>query len=328
MAPPSLRSRATEAIDAALPIIDISGLRRDDSARFEVARQLRSACEERGFFYIRGHGVSPDLIGRLFRATEAFFEQSAEAKLKVRRTSSPYNRGYDPLQAQTLEPGAPPDLKESFLIGNELAANDPRVLGGRFNAGPNQWPEGLAGFRATMDEYFDVALELAELLVHGIGLSLALPEGSFDDFVQDASAVIRLLHYPQQPAAPRPREKGCGEHTDSGALTLLLQDDSGGLQVWDARSRSWTDAPPLPGTYVVNIGDLFARWTNGRYHSTLHRVINRSGRRRYSIPFFFSGNFEYTIECLPSCIEPGGTPRFPPITVQKHQQDFYRRTYG
>jgi len=315
--------------DASLPLIDVGPLRGGDAAaRQAVAQALRAACERRGFFYIRNHGLPQDLIARMFAATEAFFDQPMAAKLALDKAHSPCNRGYEPLRAQTLEAGAPPDLKESFYLGQEIPADDPRVRAGRFNTGPNQWPQDLPGFRATMEEYFAAAYQLAALLVRNLALSLELPEDHFDAYLDDAAATLRLLHYPPQPPRPEPGEKGCGEHTDFGGITLLLQDESGGLQVRDVEAGGWIAAPPVPGTFVVNIGDLFQRWTNGRYQSTLHRVINVSGRERHSIPFFFTGNPAHRVECLPTCLAPGATPSFPPVTVEQHLRDCYRRTYG
>lgn len=317
------------SVPAALPIVDIVGLTSSDpSAQMAVASELRMACEQHGFFYILNHGISIELQTRLFSATEAFFNQPMPTKLALNKALSLCNRGYEPLRAQTLEDGASPDLKESFYIGVEVAADDPRVLAGRFNTGPNQWPNNMPGFRETMNEYFDAVYQLGATLIHGLALSLEVPSAQFNAYLQNAAATLRLLHYPPQPINPTPGEKGCGEHTDFGGITLLLQDDTGGLQVWDTCHNSWIDAPPVPNSYVVNIGDLFERWTNGHYHSTLHRVINISGRERYSIPFFFTGNPNHLVECLPTCLGPGETPRYPPITVEQHQIHCYRRTYG
>lgn len=312
-----------------LPLIDVGALRGDDPAAWQaVADQLRAACTQRGFFYIVNHGVAPALIDAAFAASQRFFDQPMADKLAIDKKLSPCNRGYEPLRAQTLESGAPPDLKESFYVGAEVAADDARVRAGRFNTGPNQWPADLPGFREAMEGYYAAAHALGATVVRALALSLDLPRGHFDGYLHDAAATLRLLHYPPQPANPEPGEKGCGEHTDFGGVTLLLQDDAGGLQVWDAQRRAWIDAPPVPGAYVVNIGDLFARWTNGRYVSTLHRVINRSGRERYSIPFFFTGNLQQRVECLPTCLAPGEQPRYPAVTVEQHQIDCYRRTYG
>lgn len=314
---------------AGLPLIDVGALFENDLVgRASVARALKSACEQRGFFYIKNHRVPARLIEQVFAATEAFFAEPIEAKLAVDKSRSSCNRGYEPLRAQTLESGAPADLKESFYLGADIPPDDPRVLAGRFNTGPNQWPAAQPGFRETMTAYYNEAYELARRLVVALAESLGLPAGFFDGYLNDASATLRLLHYPPQPSHPAPGEKGCGEHTDFGGITLLLQDDSGGLQVRDAAAGGWIDAPPVPGTFVVNLGDLFERWTNGRYHSTLHRVINVSGRERHSVPFFFTGNPLHRVECLPTCLAVDEKPSYPPVTVEEHLMACYKRTYG
>ncbi|MCO5978211.1 isopenicillin N synthase family dioxygenase [Ideonella oryzae] len=312
-----------------LPLIDIRGLRgADPVAQRAVADQLRQACLNHGFFYVTHHGIDAALIAQVFAASQRFFDLGMDDKLAVDKRLSPCNRGYEPLKAQTLESGAPPDLKESFYIGAEVPPDDPRVQAGRFNTGPNQWPAALPDFAPVMTRYHAAALALGETLMRGLALSLDLPPDHFDAYLEDPSATLRLLHYPPQPANPQPGEKGCGAHTDFGGITLLLQDDAGGLQVWDSQQRHWIDAPPVPGAFVVNIGDLLARWTNDRYVSTLHRVINLSGRERYSVPFFFTGNLQHRVECLPTCLAPGEAPKYPAVTVEEHQIACYRRTYG
>jgi isopenicillin N synthase-like dioxygenase len=320
--------QAARVSAATLPIIDISGLLSPDLAdRKAVGANLRAACLDKGFFYIRNHGVSEDLVGDVFSEAAAFFALPADQKAEVDKAKSTANRGYEPLQGQTLEPGAPPDLKEGYYIGTEHAADDPRVIAGMFNHGANLWPSQRPRFRPVMESYFDVMLALSVRMMSGIALSLDLPETYFARYCENGDATIRLLHYPPQPAQADPNQKGAGAHTDFGGLTLLRQGEIGGLQVWDQSSGGWIHADPLPGTYVVNLGDMISRWTNDRYRSTLHRVVNASGQERYSVPFFYTGNYGYNVECIPTCLAPGEQPKYPPITVEDHMRAMYKRTY-
>jgi len=318
----------TSGVGAALPVIDLSLLSGTGEQRQSLARSLNDACLHTGFFYIRRHGIPDGLIDRVFRESRALFDLPAEEKEAIHKARSPANRGYEPLKGQTLEPGTPPDLKEGFYIGEELDDSDPRVLAGRFNHGPNQWPAALPTFRETMSEYFEAMNELSDRIMQALALALDLPQDFFDDFCQQPLSTLRLLHYPPQPPNPEPGEKGCGAHTDFGGVTILLLDDNPGLQVWDAANDRWINAEPIPGTFVVNLGDMIARWTNDRYRSTLHRVVNTSGAERYSVPFFYSGNPDHEVACLPSCLTEGDQPHYPPTTVETHLMEMYRRTYA
>ena len=160
-----------------------------------------------------------------------------------------------------------------------------------------------------------------------LALSLDLPKDYFKDFNQDPAVTLRMLHYPPQPENPLPNEKGCGAHTDFGGLTLLLQDQNGGLQVWDRDAETWLDALPIEGSFIVNLGDMISRWTNDKYQSTLHRVINKSGKERYSMPFFFSGNPDHIVSCLPTCLTNNELPKYPAISVEAHMRERYQKTY-
>jgi isopenicillin N synthase-like dioxygenase len=314
---------------AALPIIDIGGLSSNSvTDRKAVAERLRAACLDNGFFYIVNHGVPQDLMKALFDETKHFFDSPVAVKTAVNKSLSFCQRGFEPMRTQTLEAGAPPDLKESFYIGPELSLDDPRVVARRFNHGPNQWPVGMPGFRPVTEAYFGTMLDLSRTLMRGLALALHLDEEYFAAYCAKAHATLRLLHYPPQPANAAPGEKGAGAHSDFGGITLLLQDEVGGLQVQGKTKGEWIHATPIPGAFVVNLGDLIARWTNDRFRSTVHRVVNASGRERYSVPFFFSGNPDQVVECLPSCLASGEAPKYAPTTVEGHLKEMYRRTYG
>jgi isopenicillin N synthase-like dioxygenase len=311
-----------------LPIIRLAGLTAPRAEeRAATAAAIRAASLDNGFFYLAEHGVPDDLLKAMFVQMERFFSLPIERKRRSDKALSSCNRGYEPLGGQVLEPGRAPDQKEGYYIGQDLGADDPRVAAGWFNHGPNLWPDDLPGWREVMERYFDAMSALSTQVMRGLALSLDLPEDHFDGFCEDGLATLRLLHYPPQPANPHPDELGCGAHTDFGAVTLLLQDQVGGLQVWD-QTAGWRDAPPLPGAFIVNLGDLIARWTNDRYRSTRHRVINASGLERYSAPFFLTGNATYDVVCLPTCLEPGEAPRYAPTTPLKHLKEMYDLTYS
>jgi isopenicillin N synthase-like dioxygenase len=309
-----------------IPVVDIAGLASADAAdRAAVAAQVRDACADKGFFCIVGHGVPEALVAAMFEEALSLFDLPLDQKRAMDKSLSPANRGYEPVRGQTLEAGGRPDLKEGFYLGPDLPADDPRVLAGRFNHGANVWPP-LPRFRKVAEAYQAAMLALCGRLMGAIALSLDLPEDYFAGFCRDPVAILRLLHYPAQPPSG-PLEQGAGAHTDFGGLTVLLQDRNGGLQVMDRDRGGWIDATPVDGAFVVNLGDLIARWTNDRYRSTMHRVINSSGRERYSVPFFFSGHPDYEVFCLPGCLPPGEVPRYPPTTVEAHLRAMYRRTY-
>lgn len=313
---------------AALPVIDLSLLAGNGQDRERLALALNEACLHTGFFYVSNHGIADELIAAVFRESRALFDLPTGQKEAIHKARSRANRGYEPLKGQTLEPGSPPDLKEGFYIGEELDESDPRVQAGRFNQGPNQWPGQLPAFRDTMTGYFDAMNTLSARIMEALALAIGLPRNYFDAFCRNPMSTLRLLHYPPQPPNPAPGEKGCGAHTDFGGVTILLLDDKPGLQVWDAANDRWINAAPIPGTFVVNLGDMIARWTNDRYRSTLHRVVNTSGAERYSVPFFYSGNPDHEVTCLPACLAEGDQPHYPPTTVEAHLMEMYRRTYA
>jgi isopenicillin N synthase-like dioxygenase len=293
-----------------LPVIDLAG---GDAAA--VADGIDRALCETGFFLVAGHGVPEAVQAAAFDASHRFFALAEDDKARWHIGNSKHKRGFDPIGWQSLDPSRPPDLKESFYIGVE-------------HIGPNQWPDEalLPGFRAACEAYTAEMMALSRRLMRLFAAALGLPADHFESFMRHPICTTRLLHYPPQPATAAPGQIGCGAHTDWGALTLLAQDAAGGLQV-QLRSGEWLDVPPLPGAFVVNVGDMTQRWTNDRWPSTLHRVINRhTGRDRWSIAYFCDLDAEARIEPLPCCVSAERPARYAPITAGEHLEAMYRRT--
>jgi len=311
-----------------LPIIDIGDLRSAQlSDRKAVALQIREVCHRLGFFYITNHGIEETFLTQTLAEAKRFFDQPLELKNQVAIAHSPISRGFEPIGYQTLDANAAPDLKEGYYIGVERDETDPLVQANTPNHGPNQWCQTLPGWQEHMEEYFARMINLSTLLMQGIALSLDLNETFFSSLIDNPMAILRLLHYPPHPVDANSKQLGCGTHTDWGCLTLLLQDQVGGLEVCMTNGE-WIQAVPIPNTFVVNLGDMMARWTNDYYQSTPHRVVNRSGQERYSIPFFFDANYHALVECLPTCVEHDRPPQYPPITAGEHIMAMYHKTYN
>ena len=278
--------------NASVPVIDISALVQQKSDQQAVADQIGGACRDNGFFYIVGHGVSEALQHRLEVVSHAFFEQGETVKDQIRmQLGGKAWRGYFPVGGELTS--GKPDLKEGLYFGEELGADDPRVAAGLPLHGANLFPETIAGFRETVLEYLAVMTKLGHTLMRGFSLSLGLEEDYFaNHYTTDPLILFRIFHYPPPPVE-QDINWGVGEHTDYGVLTILKQDQIGGLQV---KTRSgWFDAPPIENAFVCNIGDMLDRITRGLYRSTPHRVLNRSRRSRYSYPFFFDPHFDAQI---------------------------------
>jgi len=276
-----------------IPVINIAPLRDVTSQRHEVAAALHQACREAGFFYITGHGISPALQTRLETLSRQFFALPTATKLQIRMARGGRAwRGYFPV-GDELTSGQP-DWKEGLYFGAELGAEHPLVRAGTPLHGANLFPAEPAEWRAVVLEYLAAMTRLGHQLMAGLALSLGLPEGYFAErYTGDPLVLFRIFNYPAQAEA---NGWGVGEHTDYGLLTILKQDDAGGLQV-KVRGQ-WIEAPPIPDSFVCNIGDMLDRLTGGLYRSTPHRVRNSSGRDRLSFPFFFDPNFHAQIAPL------------------------------
>ncbi len=265
-----------------IPIVDVGSL----GTSFGVAH-LDDACRRCGFFYLTGHGI--DVAGLEARA-RTFFAQPLEAKLAIamERGGRAW-RGYFPLGGE-LTSGAP-DWKEGIYFGAELGDDDPRVRAGTPLHGRNLMPPGLG---AAVLAHIEACTRLGHLVMGALGSALGYANDAFRaQYLADPLVLFRIFHYPAPPPEQDEQLWGVGEHTDYGLLTILAQDDCGGLEV---RSRDgWVDAPPIAGAFVCNLGDMLERLSNGRYRSTPHRVRNRSGRDRLSMPFFFDPSFDAVV---------------------------------
>lgn len=279
-----------------LPVVDISPLLSgDECASASPAQAIAAACRDTGFFYITGHGIDAGVVARLDQASRRFFALPPEEKMKIAMARGGRAwRGFFPVGGELTS--GKPDLKEGIYFGSELGRDDPRVTAGVPMHGANLWPEAVPELRPAVGDFMAKTTRAAHAVMRGVALSLGLDGAYFErTYTGDPTILFRVFHYP--PARAVDGEWGVGEHTDYGLLTLLAQDDCGGLQV--KAHDGWIEAPPIPDTLVCNIGDMLDRLTGGWYRSTPHRVRNVSGRDRLSFPLFFDPSFDAVIEPLP-----------------------------
>jgi isopenicillin N synthase-like dioxygenase len=308
---------------AHLPVIDLS-TPAGESGRNRVAALLDRAASEFGFFYVTGHAVDPALIRSVLELSRRFFAQSAETKQRIHMSRGGRAwRGYFPLGGE-LTSGRP-DLKEGIYFGEELGDHDARVLAGLPLHGRNLFPD-VPGFRESVLRYLSALTDLSQDLMSVIARGLGVGDSYFADrYTREPTILFRIFHYPAAPADAEPDLRGVGEHTDYGLLTLLYQDEVGGLQV--KHGASWLDVPSIANSFVVNVGDMLERLTAGRYTSALHRVINLSGRSRISMPFFFDPSFDAALEPIdgvaPATLREGLIERWDGIDLRE-----VRGTYG
>ena len=318
----------------AIPVIDIEPARIGSLAdRRRVATAIDAACREIGFFAITGHGVAERLVDDLHQRAHAFFAQPLADKLASRHPVAGTNRGYHPVGLEALsaanDAAAPPDLKEFFHIGPLDVTTDSYYTSelGRRHFMPNIWPVAPAGFESAASAYYRAMSALIIELMRLAALALDVDETFFDDKVDRSIGTMRLNYYPAQAVPPHHRQLRASAHTDYGGFTILSGEDvPGGLQV-RTRDGRWIDVPTSPTTFVVNIGDLLMRWTNDRWLSNLHRVMNpprddAPSRARLSIAFFNHPNYDALIECLPS----QGAARHPPVLSGEYRDTKYAKT--
>ena len=294
-----------------IPILD-TGVLRDGDPRGvpRLAAAMRAASETAGFFYVRNHGIPATVFTRAQRAAASFFARPEDEKVKVRVNH--LHRGYVGFGQTKLSDDARTDLKESFVWGLELPADDPDVAAGKGLMGPNQWPAEMAEFQSALMGFYDALSALALRLLRPLAVGIDLPEDWFVERFTKPLARGAVLRYPPQPPSAPEDQFGTSAHTDYGGITLVWQDGNGGIEVRNPLG-AWVPAKPIPDTLVVNIGDLLERWTNHRFASNLHRVTNSSGRERYSMALFFDPNFDTSIECIGTCTGADDPPRYAPV---------------
>jgi isopenicillin N synthase-like dioxygenase len=277
-----------------VPLIDVRPLVNRSADRVHAADQIGRACREHGFFYVRGHGIDEQLQGKLEDLSRRFFAQDLTAKMEISMDRGGRAwRGYFPVGGELTS--GKPDVKEGIYFGIELPEEHPAVRAGTPLHGPNLFPRNPPQLRDAVLAYMDAMTRLGHALMEGIALSLGLEASYFADrYTSDPLTLFRIFNYPGDPTAAGDEPRwGVGEHTDYGLLTILKQDDTGGLQV---KSKSgWIPAPPIAGAFLCNIGDMLDRMTAGHYRSTPHRVQNVTRRDRLSFPFFFDPNFNAEI---------------------------------
>jgi isopenicillin N synthase-like dioxygenase len=325
-----------------IPIIDLSpyytGNQEEKKA---VAMAVDEACRDIGFLVITGHQVPRELVEQVDLLSRQFFDLPSEEKSELKRPKADQVRGYSAVGEEglsySLNEKAPGDLKESFSIGRIDVPDDPYFTGPAAGPhfAPNLWPTSIPGFRESYGKYYQWMSILSADLMRLFAQALHLPKTYFDDKIDKHISIFRTLRYPNQPEEPLPGQLRAGIHSDYGSLTIVrIEDRPGGLQVRN-RAGEWIDAPIVPGSFVVNIGDLMMQWTNDLWISTLHRVTNPPRDKalnssRQSLVFFHQPNYDTMVECLPSCMGPGNPPKYESISSGDHLRNKFvkQTTFG
>ena len=310
-----------------LPIVDFATLGTSHAADQALARQLDEIFSGIGFCYFRNIGVSQPLVDGLFAASARFHAQPEAAKRALAMNAT--HRGYMAPNSSVIVTSSvanvkKPNYSESLMLMHHVDPADPRH--GTEVHGPNQWPD-LPGFRETVEAYEAAMRAFCLKLLRPMALALDLPSDWFAPHFAKPTTFLRLLHYPPQPPDAPDDAFGSAPHTDYGFLTILCQDNAGGLEVRRA-DGTWLKAPPIPGTWVVNVADMLSRWTNKRWQSTPHRVKNLSGGDRFSNPYFFDMDMDSIVQCVPTCTSPANPPRFPPVRYGDYLMERLDKNYA
>ncbi|CDR43360.1 RHTO0S08e00606g1_1 [Rhodotorula toruloides] len=307
-----------------LPVISLARLASTDPAeRKALAAEIQDAAINSGFFYISDHGVPQSVIDGVFEQAKEFFALPAEKKMEMDMHNSPAFKGYQPLKGENVDPANRGDVHEAWDMGDDSQV----MREGKKNG--NQWPSptDLPEFQAKLQRAWDEIMALGKRLFPLFALALDLPEDYFADKLKNPGSTMRILHYPPQFGPMDSKEIGIGAHSDYECFTLLLQHgDVQALQVLNGAGE-WVEAPPKPGTFVLNIGDQLQLLSNSIFKSTIHRAINRSGVERMSSPFFFGLDYDAVLEVLPSCVSDERPALYEPIKAGDYVEKRLAETY-
>jgi isopenicillin N synthase-like dioxygenase len=322
---------------SAFPVIDLAAFQSAEPERKrQMGREVDLICRASGFLAVRNHGIADETIASVWQAARAFFDLPYAAKEAAKAPYPGYPYGYLGPGAEALAKSrgveSPPDLKESFN-GGPLSVppgmTDQEALA--FCYAATIWPSEPAAFRPAWEAYYAAVTDLAARIMDVFAVALDLPEDYFRHFIGQPISALRALNYPELSAPPPEGQLRAGAHTDYGSLTILLPEPgSKGLEILTPEG-AWREVPPVDGAFVINIGDLMARWTNDRWVSTLHRVVNvppeEGGlKRRQSLAFFHQPDWFAEIETLPSCLAEGQTPKYEPVLSGPYLMGKFRKT--
>ena len=314
-----------------IPVLDLGPfLANEPGSLPALGKQVCQALEDIGFFFIKNHGVPQGLVDRVFTENQRFHSLPLERKLSVKVDKK--GIGYMPEGLQQPkynqdEPPRKPDIGEAFFIGREVGPKtDTNSESDTLYEGGNQWPEHLPGFYETLIEYFDAMEALSLRLLPVYATALGLPKHFFDDafLYSRPTGILRVSHYAATECETN--QFNASPHIDGDFITFLAQSEVPGLELRIAEKK-WVQAPALPGTFLVNSGEILRLWSNGRFRATYHRVINRSGRDRYAIPFFYSPSPDTLIKSVETCYDMEHPPQFRPVTVREYTEWFSHKVF-
>ena len=316
-------ARTLDARD--IPVIAVGALRAGEPAALcDVAARMLAAAEHLGFFYVTDHGIATSVLARAESEARAFFALPTEQKLAV--AVNHRHRGFLRMGEATMHGARQPDLKESFVWGLEIDAADAGITPENPFLGENNWPLNRPGFRSALRDLFDAMSAVGIDLLRAFAVSVGIDERIFVRQFERPVSRGSVIYYPPRQRGMEEGRFGVSPHTDFGCLTVLYQDPVGGLEVRN-REGEWVTATPIDGTFVVNVGDLLARWTNDRFVSTEHRVVNRSGCERLSMGVFVDPDFETVIDPAVVCRD-GESPRHPPVRAGDYVLERYAGAFA